>query len=88
VSIDEEFISEKLIFRPDISDIDDKKDIALIMSSLEQLKDIERDVIIMRFVEDWPIKEVSEAVNKSEGAVKLIQHRAIGKIRELLKNNE
>jgi RNA polymerase sigma-70 factor (ECF subfamily) len=86
ISIDEEFVSEKLIFQPNISDIDDKKDIALIMSSIQQLKDVERDVIIMRFVEDLSTKEVSEVINKSEGAVKLIQHRAIIRIRKLLEN--
>jgi RNA polymerase sigma-70 factor (ECF subfamily) len=87
ISIDEEFVSEKLIFKPNILSIDDKKDIALIMSLLKQLKDIERDVIIMRFVEDLSVKEVSEATNKSEGAVKLIQHRAIKRLKELLENN-
>ncbi|MFA5052693.1 MAG: sigma-70 family RNA polymerase sigma factor [Parcubacteria group bacterium] len=84
ISIDEEFVSEKLIFRPDISDIDDRKDIARIMASLHELKDIERDVIIMRFIEDLSVKEVSETINKSEGAVKLIQHRALQKIRTIL----
>lgn len=84
VSIDEEFVSEKLIFRPNVSSIDDKRDVARIMVSIQQLKDIERDVVIMRFVEDMSIKEVSETINKSEGAVKLIQHRAIRKIKESL----
>jgi len=84
ISIDEEFVSEKLIFRPDVASIDDKRDIARIMASIQELKDIERDVVIMRFVEDLSIKEVSETINKSEGAVKLIQHRALRKIKESL----
>ncbi|MFA4999226.1 MAG: sigma-70 family RNA polymerase sigma factor [Parcubacteria group bacterium] len=84
IGISEEFVSEQLIFRPDTTKLDDKKDIARIMDSLRELKDVERDVVIMRFVEDLSVKEVAEAINKSEGAVKLIQHRALKRIKEIL----
>ena len=86
ISIDEEFISEKLIFRPALYKIDDKQDIARIMSALKKLRDIERDVVIMRFVEDLSTKEISITIKKSEGAIKLIQHRALKKIKTILEN--
>jgi DNA-directed RNA polymerase specialized sigma24 family protein len=38
----------------------------------------------MRFVEDLPIKEVAAALDKSEGAVKLLQHRAIKELKKIL----
>jgi len=84
ISIDEELVVEQLILRPDITALDDRQDITLIMGSLKELKDIERDIVIMRFVEDLSIKEVAIIVNKSEGAIKVIQHRALNKIREIL----
>ena len=86
ISIDEEFVSEKLIFRPSLSEIDDKQDIARIMSALKKLRDIERDVVIMRFVEDLSTKEISITIKKSEGAIKLIQHRALKKIKTILED--
>ncbi len=88
INIDEEFISEKLIFRPALSEIDDKQNIARIMVALKKLQEVERDVIIMRFVEDLSIKEISITINKSEGAIKLIQHRAIKKIKILLETRK
>ena len=84
INIDEELVVEQLILRPDITALDDRQDITLIMGSLKELKDIERDIVIMRFVEDLSIKEVAIIVNKSEGAIKVIQHRALNKIREIL----
>ncbi len=63
------------------SDLDIKFDHNKIMAVLSKLGAIEQDVIIMRFVDDLAIREVAEAIGKSEGAVKLIQHRAIKKLK-------
>lgn len=43
-----------------------------------------QDVIILRFIEDLPIKEVAAAMKKTEGAVKLMQHRAVGELQRIL----
>jgi RNA polymerase sigma-70 factor, ECF subfamily len=55
---------------------------------IKQLKEVEQDVLIMRFVEDLSLKETAEAVEKSEGAVKLIQHRAINNLKKIVGKNE
>ncbi len=52
--------------------------------AIKQLKEVEQEVVIMRFVDDLPLKEVSRVIGKSEGAVKLIQHRAINRLKEIL----
>ena len=67
--------------------IDIKNDVRKIFDAINKLKAVEKDTVIMRFVEDLSIKEVSESLGKSEGAVKLIQHRAIEKIRKLMEND-
>ncbi|MFH1694496.1 MAG: sigma-70 family RNA polymerase sigma factor [Patescibacteria group bacterium] len=56
-----------------------------LFGAIKTLKEIEQDVLIMRFVEDLPHQEVAKAVNKTEGAVKVIQHRALKKLKEVLK---
>jgi len=38
----------------------------------------------MRFVDDLSIKDVAKTIKKSEGAVKLLQYRAIEKLKDLL----
>lgn len=46
----------------------------------------EQDVIIMRFVEELSPKEISKALDKSEVSVRIIQHRAIKKLKNILNN--
>jgi len=55
-----------------------------IKSALANLNPEQQDVLVMRFVEDMPIKEVAKVINKSEGAIKLIQHRAVNKLKTIL----
>ncbi len=55
-----------------------------VMLALGKLGALEQDVIIMRFVDDLPVRDVAEAIGKSEGAVKLIQHRAMKRLKESL----
>lgn len=56
-----------------------------LLEAIKTLKEIEQDVLIMRFVEDLPHQEIAAAVDKTEGAVKVIQHRALKKLKEILK---
>lgn len=55
-----------------------------VMAAIRQLKQVYQDVIIMRFVEELSPKEVAKALGKTEGAVKLIQHRAMKELQEIL----
>ncbi len=64
--------------------LDQKIEIFQISTAIKKLKDIEQDIIIMRFVDDLPHEEVARVVGKSVSATKLIQHRAIKKIKEEL----
>lgn len=57
------------------------------IAALKQLKPIEQEVIIMRFIEELSITETAAAVNKTEGAVKLIQHRALQRLKKILKKS-
>jgi RNA polymerase sigma-70 factor (ECF subfamily) len=52
-----------------------------VMAALRTMKPEYQDVIIMRFVEELPVREVAAALEKSEGAVKLMQHRAIKELK-------
>ncbi|RJQ28901.1 sigma-70 family RNA polymerase sigma factor [Candidatus Parcubacteria bacterium] len=55
-----------------------------VRKAIQKLKPEYQDVIVMRFVEDLSIKEVAVALGKSEGAVKLMQHRALKELRNVL----
>ena len=54
------------------------------LEAIFKLKDVEQDVLIMRFVDDLTHQEVARAIGKSEGAVKVIQHRALKNLKKLI----
>ena len=68
-----------------IKKMDDSLDIERVGKAILQLKPEQQDVILMRFVEDLSPKEVAMAINKTSTAVRLIQHRAIKNLKEILK---
>ena len=65
----------------------DKIEIERTQKALRKLKPEYQDVIMMRFVEDLPIRETAIAMGKTEGAVKLIQYRAIKELKKTLTSN-
>jgi RNA polymerase sigma-70 factor (ECF subfamily) len=65
-------------------DLPRKLEIEKTLIAVRQLKPDHQDVILMRFVEDLSIRETAKAMKRSEGAVKLLQHRAIKELQKLL----
>jgi len=61
-----------------------KMEVEKVRRAIKALKPDYQDVIIMRFVEDLPLKEVAKAMDRTEGAIKLMQHRAIKELKKLL----
>jgi RNA polymerase sigma-70 factor (ECF subfamily) len=48
------------------------------------LPDVQRQVIIWRFIEHMSIEEVEGMLSKSPGAIRVLQHRALKRLRETL----
>lgn len=81
VSIDavsEEHFSEE-------SDNETRVDHAINMSAvrvaLTRLEPDQQSVLLMKFVEDLSNKEIADALGKTEGAVRVIQHRALKQLK-------
>ncbi len=51
---------------------------------LNQLNEDQRQVIVLRFIENFSLKETAEIVGKNENNIKVIQNRAIARLREAL----
>ena len=65
------------------ADLAAKLEIEKVRRAIEQLKPDYQDVIIMRFVEDISLRETAAIMGKTEGAVKLIQHRAVKELQKM-----
>jgi RNA polymerase sigma-70 factor (ECF subfamily) len=55
---------------------------AVLFQSVDQLAEDQRRVLVMRFAEEKSIREIAEALGRSEGAVKQLQFRALEKLRK------
>ena len=65
--------------------LDDAMALERVRNAIRLMKPEYQDVIIMRFIEDLSIKETAHALGKTEGAVKLMQHRAMKSLQNILK---
>jgi RNA polymerase sigma-70 factor (ECF subfamily) len=70
---------------PDLPDERDHEDLQRRISLfqlVDRLPDLQRRVIEMRFVEDRSVRDVAAALDRSEGAVKQLQLRALENLRK------
>jgi RNA polymerase sigma-70 factor (ECF subfamily) len=54
------------------------------MEAAKRLPEAQRQVIALRFGAGLSVAETARAMNKGEGNVKVIQHKAIVKLREMM----
>jgi RNA polymerase sigma-70 factor (ECF subfamily) len=59
-----------------------------IRDAISKLKGEKQRVILMRFIDGFSYGEIAQALNKSEGAVRVIQHRALNDLRRMLMGSE
>lgn len=78
----DEKIAGKTKLPPEI--VDQKISKAYVVEALESLTPEQRTVIILKYFEGKSNQEVSEIMNKSMGAIKSLQHRALGSLRRML----
>lgn len=57
----------------------------LVREAILRLRDEQRQVIVLRFIEDLDYKEVAEIIGKSVAAIRVIQHRALNSLRKQMK---
>ncbi len=68
--------------------LDKKQDLELIKSKLPFLKEEYREIIIMRFINDLDVEEIADITQKRKGNVRVLLHRALTALRELIEEAE
>ena len=56
-----------------------------IEKALSELSEIQREVITLRYMEDLSFKEIAQILNKNEGTIRVIQLRALSKLKSIMK---
>ena len=59
-----------------------------VVGAMSSLTDLQRQVLSLRFAAELSITETAEAMMRSEGAVKALQHSALGALRRALEPQE
>lgn len=84
VSIDK---AEKIIDTKAASEIDKinlNTELAIIQETLKQLNETYKEIIVLYFIEQLTITEIANIKNKSEGAIRVLIHRALKSIKNKL----
>lgn len=69
-------------------DIDRANDLASIKSKLPLLKEEYREIIVLKFVNDLDIDEISEVTGKTKGNVRVLLHRSLAALKDLLEEDQ
>ncbi|MBP6976074.1 RNA polymerase sigma factor [Candidatus Dojkabacteria bacterium] len=70
--------------RSDGMSVEDESMLIDILKSLDRLKEKEKEVILLRYVQDLEIEDISKIVGKSYNTTKVMIHRAIKKLKYIV----
>ncbi len=88
VNLDLEDASEKeydFFSKGDLElDLETKIEIEKVKKVILQLPSEQQNLIIMKFIEELSNKEIAQILNKSEGAIRVLQHRALKQLKKIL----
>lgn len=60
---------------------------SILIKLLKELNEEQQSIIKMKFFEELDNPTIAQILNKTEGAIRVIQHRAIAKLKELFQDN-
>ena len=59
-----------------------------VRDAISKLKEEKQKVILMRFIDGFSYKEIANSMGKREGAIRVIQYRALNDLRDMLMSSE
>jgi RNA polymerase sigma-70 factor (ECF subfamily) len=68
--------------------VEGREELRLVMDRLQQLPDDRREALIMRFALGMSNREIARALGRTDGATKVLIHRAIKQLEEEMEANE
>jgi RNA polymerase sigma-70 factor, ECF subfamily len=68
--------------------VEGREELQAVLKGVMNLPDDRREALIMRFALDMDNKEIARALGRSEGATKVLLHRAIKQLEERLKEGD
>jgi RNA polymerase sigma-70 factor (ECF subfamily) len=75
-------VTASLEAQPDGYDFDKEQELGEMMQALNQLPDHLKTVVVLRFIEELPAAAVADILQTSEGNIRIMQLRALRKMRQ------
>ncbi|MFH1232562.1 MAG: RNA polymerase sigma factor [Patescibacteria group bacterium] len=63
-------------------------DLTVIETRLPELKDEYREIIVLHFINELSIKEIAKILDKSNGNIRVLIHRAVKALKDLIGQNQ
>jgi RNA polymerase sigma-70 factor (ECF subfamily) len=63
-------------------------EIERVRDALRLLTPEQRQVVVLKYLEEWQNQEIAEAIEKQVGAVKALEHRALNTLKRILMREE
>jgi RNA polymerase sigma-70 factor (ECF subfamily) len=83
-ALDESYVDQQQIRNPEEA-LDRLDEEGSVREALLNLRDEQRQVLMLRFVEELDYAQVAKLIGKSVPAVRVIQHRALGNLRKIIR---
>ncbi|MGD9144621.1 MAG: sigma-70 family RNA polymerase sigma factor, partial [Anaerolineae bacterium] len=83
--LNEELVSDGISLATMVEEHEDQH---RLRQAVRQLTPSQQQVILLRFGEGLKIKQVGQLMGKSEGSIKLIQYRAVKRLRKILEREK
>ncbi|MFN2197645.1 MAG: RNA polymerase sigma factor [Anaerolineales bacterium] len=68
--------------------IPDPQEYQTLHTALQSVRSDYREVLVLRFLNDFSIEEIAELMQRSPGAIRVLQHRALAAVRKVLVLNK
>ena len=65
--------------------MEDREELARILEGVQELPDDRREALIMRFALGMDNREIARALGRTDGATKVLLHRAIRQLEDIVK---
>lgn len=82
LSIPEDYADDR---RDGFEAVETEMTAAVVWQAVEQLPEAQRQVIALRFGSQMTVAETAKTLNKTENNVKVLQHKAIARLREMVR---
>lgn len=88
LNFDEAFIKDKWLDQDAVSELEKEADMARVYKALAKLKDEYREVIVMRFLDDLSVSEISDILQKNKNNIRVLVHRSLNALRQMLEEQD